>query len=299
MIDRLELGLIIKKIRLEKNLTQEQVAGHFMSTRHYINVEKNKVVPSIEMLNYICTRLQISIEELFYRQYLDDYIKLEKLHSLISTLYNNDNILENVTLVKKQLNDINNINVLNSVDYKFFTYLIDFYEFQDTEIYRNQLHDLIIKNSDITKNLDKKINQKVVIEFIQICSYSNEALDFIEQLDCKTNKVICYVINTRYILKKEWKKIIQNCISILKSDSTSDFFIMPGLLCQLGIAYVKIGNFDLGIDYIKIGLFLYEFYEQTYFYTGTKNLLQDLGIKIDNCDEIDLKKFKDLIKNLS
>ena len=61
----LQLGLIVKKLREEKGLSQTELAYKIGKDQPSINrLEKGKVNPSIIYLLQICEGLEISIEEL-------------------------------------------------------------------------------------------------------------------------------------------------------------------------------------------------------------------------------------------
>ena len=61
------VGENIKKIRVEKRMTQEELAEKLSVTRQAIsNYETGKTQPDIETLNKIASIFEVSIEEVIY-----------------------------------------------------------------------------------------------------------------------------------------------------------------------------------------------------------------------------------------
>ena len=79
------LGSIIKSARLEKHLTQKQLAKRLFITPHYLmSIENKKQIPSCDLLFRIIRELEISADTIFYPEYEHDHALVGKLRILLS-----------------------------------------------------------------------------------------------------------------------------------------------------------------------------------------------------------------------
>lgn len=73
MTNSLQIGSVLKKLRLEKGLTLQQLAGMTSVTAAYISkLENEKVSPSIQTLQKIAEALEVSIIEFFENDLIND-----------------------------------------------------------------------------------------------------------------------------------------------------------------------------------------------------------------------------------
>jgi transcriptional regulator with XRE-family HTH domain len=80
-----KLGSVIKAARLEKHLTQRQLAERLSITSHYLmSIENKKKIPSCDLLFYIIRELEISADTIFYPEYPHDNVMVGKLRILLS-----------------------------------------------------------------------------------------------------------------------------------------------------------------------------------------------------------------------
>ena len=80
-----KLGSIIKSARLEKHLTQKQLAKRLSITPHYLmSIENKRQIPSCDLLFRIIRELEISADTIFYPEYEHDHALVGKLRILLS-----------------------------------------------------------------------------------------------------------------------------------------------------------------------------------------------------------------------
>ena len=80
-----KLGKVIKSARLEKHLTQKQLAERLSITPHYLmSIENKRQIPSCELLFRIIRELEISADTIFYPEYEHDHALVKKLQILLS-----------------------------------------------------------------------------------------------------------------------------------------------------------------------------------------------------------------------
>ena len=80
-----KLGHVIRSARLEKHLTQKQLAKRLFITPHYLmSIENKKQIPSCDLLFRIIRELEISADTIFYPEYEHDHALVGKLRILLS-----------------------------------------------------------------------------------------------------------------------------------------------------------------------------------------------------------------------
>ena len=80
-----KLGSIIKSSRLDKHLTQKQLAQRLSITPHYLmSIENKKQIPSCDLLFRIIRELEISADAIFSPEYEHDNVLVGKLRILLS-----------------------------------------------------------------------------------------------------------------------------------------------------------------------------------------------------------------------
>lgn len=79
-----ELGNIVKTTRLDKHLTQKQLAKRLSITPHYLmSIENKGKIPSCKLLYRIVRELEIPADTIFYPEYRCDCISTKKLQVLL------------------------------------------------------------------------------------------------------------------------------------------------------------------------------------------------------------------------
>lgn len=81
MIDYLAIGKRIKRLRIQKHMTQEQLGNSIgLSAKHVSNIETNNAHPSLEALIQIANALECSL----------DFLVLESIVETPKTNYNQE-----------------------------------------------------------------------------------------------------------------------------------------------------------------------------------------------------------------
>jgi len=81
-----KLGSVIKSARLEKRLTQKQLAERLNITAHYLmSIENKKQIPSCDLLFRIIRELEIAADTIFYPEYDHDHALVGKLKILLKS----------------------------------------------------------------------------------------------------------------------------------------------------------------------------------------------------------------------
>jgi len=87
----LKLGSVVKSARLERRLTQKQLAERLSVTTHYImSIENKKQVPSSGLLCQIIRELDISADTIFYPEHGRDCELVNRLHIMLSRFGEHD-----------------------------------------------------------------------------------------------------------------------------------------------------------------------------------------------------------------
>lgn len=79
VINYVKIGKKIKKIRLEKELTQEEIASAAISLSHMSNIETAKTKVSLITLAKISRILECSLDELVFDDKITSNFKLKKI----------------------------------------------------------------------------------------------------------------------------------------------------------------------------------------------------------------------------
>lgn len=148
MLDNEGIGNNIKRLRIENNLSQEELASKLYLSRQAISLwEKGNGFPSIDNVVFLSKLFNIRIEKLLLLDEsfvsLDEYFSLHSKNYIISSLLNNDykydlisnfyrfNIEERFPLIKSIIeNRIKNIDLNRLIDNLN----------QDEKVYLNRLN---------------------------------------------------------------------------------------------------------------------------------------------------------------
>jgi transcriptional regulator with XRE-family HTH domain len=265
------IGSVIKEIRREKQLTQNNITEGFFSTRHLINIENGSVSPSTEILLHICQKLGISMEELFHRVYAKDQAALDEIKVTFTSLYENgafDQINEALT---EKLAQISHKYIRGTITYKFLSIMTAYYG-ENNEQTLFHLEQLLENNPIILEQPFKDLHTNILIQYIQVSSYSKKSLVLAQSIDFIKDGALTYVINTGLLIDQEWGKVITNCRLSIKEVQNKSLFILPGLYLQLGISLHKM-NDAKGLLYMKKAFVLAQLNGQAYYLKGFTEML--------------------------
>lgn len=271
------IGSVIKEIRVEKKLTQHEVSSDFFSTRHLINIENGSSSPSTEILLHICQVLGISIEELFNKVYAKEQALLEEIKNRFSILYENgefDRIYEDLSAKFRQ---ITNKNICATITYKFLKIMLDYYGSDDEPQTLMHLENLIETNPIILEEPLNDLHANILIQYIQVSSYSEKSLSLMKSLDYRKDGALVYVVNMGLLVNQEWENVIDNCYVCIKNIRNKDLFILPGLYFQLGVALNKTHD-SSGMIMIHKAFVQAKLNFQAYYLEGFHELLKYFGM---------------------
>ena len=100
-----KLGKVIKAARLEKHLTQKQLAGRLSITSHYLmSIENKKQIPSCDLLFHIIRELEIPADSIFYPEYPHDHVLMGKLRLLLNK-YDEKEVSNIIAILQSLLNN--------------------------------------------------------------------------------------------------------------------------------------------------------------------------------------------------
>lgn len=266
------IGSVIKEIRVEKQLTQNSVTEEFFSTRHLINIENGSVSPSTEIILHICQKLGISIEELFNRVYAKEQSALDEIKTMFISLYESGSFGQINKELSSKLAEIGNRNIRATITYKFLKIMTDYYGENNELQTLCCLEKLIENNPIIIEEPFKDLHTNILIQYIQVSSYSKKSLSLVQSIDFINDSALTYVINMGLLLNQEWDNVITNCRLGINKVPNKDLFILPGLYLQLGISLHKM-NDSSGFIFIKKAFVQAQLNMQTYYLKGFKEML--------------------------
>ncbi|MEH7238867.1 helix-turn-helix domain-containing protein [Bacillus sp. JJ1562] len=106
------VGQRVRKYRMERNLTQQELAKRVNITENYVGeIERAKTKASLEVLERICQALEISLEQLFTNYEIVNLVKRQQI--LLSFV---DMLEDQPIEVQKELLKINKA-LIESIDH--------------------------------------------------------------------------------------------------------------------------------------------------------------------------------------
>lgn len=154
----MEIGKIIKQARVNKKITQEQLAEAIgVTTQAVSKWETNCSYPDITLIPAIANYLDVSSDELLG-------IKLEERKNKINNIINKNNDLINQRFLDDSLNLIteslkiypNDERLLNALTKCYWARMQMTYDKPEYFEYRQQLKKMIIENAEKTLEVAKK-----------------------------------------------------------------------------------------------------------------------------------------------
>lgn len=175
------IGFLLKKIRVDKNLTQETIAKNVISRSHLSDLEHGKYFPSYDKLLGLLQNLDISLmefqTELGNNYSLIDRVYIEKTNQLsteqkinelanyLEDVFTDDIAKRSIRLKIKRLNMLGLVEFTNkgfvTIDnYQFiFNYLLACKNWHEFEI-RTLANSIFLADFDIAKILARQFEEK-------------------------------------------------------------------------------------------------------------------------------------------
>lgn len=111
----MDIGRTLKKVRIGKNINQEEVAKNILSRPHLSLIENNKSDPSINLLLKLIERIHIPVDEFFY---LANDFSISESKKLSLRLMNEANQANYLGL--QSVKDISTKSYKNTNNYEFY-----------------------------------------------------------------------------------------------------------------------------------------------------------------------------------
>jgi transcriptional regulator with XRE-family HTH domain len=182
MIMRQTLGQKVANERRLKKMTQKELASEFMAIETLIQIEENKVVPSISTLAYIAKRLDKEVD-----YFMTDESKVEQIFTLTKQLMHNyrseecQNIIEILDELKNQSPLLFHTEMIRDIYINSHFKVGNFYlhegRFQDAlEIYEFLLsyeHNFILENELLAYELYTRL-----VDVYLLCKIPEKATEY-------------------------------------------------------------------------------------------------------------------------
>ncbi|MGL5640843.1 MAG: helix-turn-helix domain-containing protein [Paraclostridium sp.] len=218
----LSLGEKIKKLRKEKNLTLKELAGERITAAQISHIERDKSHTSYELLEYLASRLEVSVDYLLETKEM-------QAKKLTDNLIIQSEIYIKCKELEKSKEEINKVMSI-CTEYQ----LIDNY---------GKCNLLLA-----TINLKQKDYNAAIINF-------EKSLYFFIQNNDKENIARCYInIGKIYIEEKFHKGALSNfkfAEEILEENKLNDVHIKKDLYSNISFCYTQLNRDDEALDYIE------------------------------------------------
>ena len=231
IINNLTLGQIIKNERVKRRLTQEQVAGDFITRNMLSKIENNLANPSIKTIEYLSKKLDISITYL-----------LESFIAVGDSKFRDTNDLE---LVYEHTSFL----IKNKEYNKCIKYIEDLVEFIDSN------------KSDAYYG---KIKYNLAISYMKIDKFDESKQLFINAVDILNhNKDFYFLAKTFFNLSYihfsqidylESEKSIRNALNNFQKSFIVDIFLEIRIYYRLGYILSKLNKYDEAINPLEYSL---------------------------------------------
>lgn len=270
----LKIGNKIKKLRLENNITQDELCGNFLNRTVLSKIENNKIEPSISQLKHISNKLNIQINYFFIEEEIVNNKTNIVSFNRIKEMYNIRNYSSIIKLVE--------LNKIKFAKNDFIQYYFIGMSYFNLGINKDSLKYL----KKFTNNYNKSSNEtkKIYIRNFAIASNSlykimltkydylkakNYLIPAIKQLYLHnlSNSYISFIIhnNLAHVYNKtsNYKKTITLLEFLLNTNKELLYInIIPDIHLSLNIAYYNIQKYDKSIEHIKKSIFFYNYIEE-------------------------------------
>ena len=217
----LSLGEKIKKLRKEKNLTLKELAGERITAAQISHIERDKSHTSYELLEYLASRLEVSVDYLLETKEM-------QAKKLTDNLIIQSEIYIRCKDLEKAKSEINKVMSICT-------------EYQLIENYGKC--NLLLA----TINLKQKDYNAAIINF-------EKSLYFFIQNNDKENIAKCYInIGKIYIEEKFHKGAISNfkfAEDILEENNINDMNLKKDLYSNMSFCYTQLNKDDEALEYI-------------------------------------------------
>jgi tetratricopeptide (TPR) repeat protein len=220
------LGEKIKARRKELGLTQEDLAGHFLSRAMISLIERDQTTPSLKALEYLSNKLGLTISDLLdkdevnLKEEFDAYSNSSKLLNICKSLIKSKKYAEAEGIIKNALSML-----------------------EESSTIKGSLL-LLLGKLNI-----KKENTETAIELI------NEALIYIPAIELHEHIGAYHHLSEAYKILGDFHSSIENALYaillIRKSELHNDQQLLYiKLLYTLSYGYCRIDEYSKGIEYI-------------------------------------------------
>lgn len=150
----MDFGNILKKIRQDNNLTQEELAKKIDTSRSNIaNYENNKNMPSIDILNKLSKIFNVSTDYLLGKSDIRNYSDIKRLN-VQDFAVNNSNYDNNKYDISKLNVPANSFGMM-----KFYESMKKIQEFQNADLSEKDATDIANLLDAIVPFIDKKTDK--------------------------------------------------------------------------------------------------------------------------------------------
>lgn len=270
------IGDMIKKLRKEKGLSQEELCGECLNRVVLSRIENNKMLPSIPQLQYISKKLGVSIIYFFIDNYDEIFYNncsiLQKENHILKTLYLQKDYYSIVKLKETYGN-----NILKYKDCIMYFYLgISYFNlnmFNDALTFLKKYINNYVKSDKSYQEINliyfsEALNTlfKIMLKYKNYSKGESYLCLAIKYLDFynKMNSRISYIVHNNlsfiYLQTCQFEKIIKIMEEFLDKYNNLNYIdIIPDIYISLNIAAYNIEQYEKSIKYAKkaIQAFLY------------------------------------------
>ena len=281
------IGYKIKSLRLQKHITQQDLCGNFMNRVVLSRIENNKMIPSLEQLNYISQNLGKPVD-----YFLSDSLESRNLQdrqnnsydadkrSCISELFLKENYYDIAKLDDDGINNSempDDFNLNYYIGMSFFKLDIYFKALKPLKKYMHQYNNSGIEmQQKHIADLLTCINTMTVINnknknYSKSISYLRTALKYICLYNYGSNRMSFVIYNNLaylYLKTGEYHKAIQLLESFFDKHNDMLFIdIAASIYLTLNICCCNTGDYSKSLKYIKKAIYLY-LYKDKYLEAG-------------------------------
>ncbi|WP_291652061.1 helix-turn-helix domain-containing protein [Clostridium sp.] len=304
-MDQNNLGLIIKQLRINKKITQEELASGICSTSQLYRIEKGKHFPSVFLLHQLSEKLAVDITK--YIMFLNCTnpvyfsVLFENLEQLRLRRKYNDilSLISEIEMIPQYNYDINLTNIKQLLCWYKGIALTNINDASISIDYYLELLNLTVKYDD-TKELFKsilsineiKIIHSIAATYCRLCEFSiahdillsliNNIKIFHVDLDVSLISEIYYNLSKLLFIQKDYENAILYADDGIKNCICNNFScVLADLFYILGQCHECLGEFDLSIKNFSKFVCLYDILGHDKFSLSCKHeLLEKYGEKI-------------------
>lgn len=236
-----QLGRTVKNVRLEKNLTQSELAKDICTQATISNIEKAGTIPAIPIIIAIAERLNIEINDIygFISEELSENRKIMKQVMILCSQSKHARAEKLLTKIDEKLIDSPN-EEKEYYYYKGITNLVGMQDFSNAHYYFNLANSIPLENEssiyDILANNGICIAYSMNDDDEKANTYADKTLNLLnEYLEDSYNK-------------KYTNEIIRIYFNIAKVRSKAKNYQEAVKLCSLGINLQQLNDSFLGLE---------------------------------------------------